>query len=47
MQNYYNNLGGVRVNSIITKAISETDVRKIFDIEEDHFNDFKAKDITI
>lgn len=46
MQNYYNNLGGVRVNSIITKAISETDVRKIYDIEEDHFNDFKAKDIS-
>lgn len=34
------------MNSIITKCITEEDVMKIFSIEEDHFNDFKAKDIS-
>ena len=28
-----------------SKVLNDGDVFKIFNIEEDHFNDFKAKDI--
>ena len=34
------------MNSIISRHISEAEVLRIFEIEEDHFNDFKAKDIS-
>ena len=29
-----------------TKTLSEKEILKLFDIEEDHFNDYKSKDIS-